>query len=233
MISVAIIEDNLTESENLRSCLMRYGEESGVEIKVAQFSRGFDFLDGYKPVYDVVFLDIEMPELDGMTVAKKLRAFDGNVFIIFVTKIAKYAIHGYEVGALDYFLKPARYHDIKMRMEFVRGHKKNSEFSLVIPFQGGMRRLSVSEIIYVESEGHAITFHTESGNYVYKGSTLKQFEDDLTAHGFFRCNSCYIVNLHYCTVVTEHMVKVGNEELQISRARKKEFMQALLKSIGG
>lgn len=233
MISVAIVEDNLTESDNLRSCLMRYGEEVGVEVKVALFSRGFDFLDGYKAIYDVVFLDIEMPDLDGMTVAKKLRTFDDSVFIIFVTKIAKYAIRGYEVDALDYFLKPARYHDIKMRMEFVHRNKKALEYSLAIPFQGGMRRLSVSEIIYVESEGHNITFHTENGNYIYKGTTLKQLEDDLIAHGFFRCNSCYIVNLQYCTSVIEFRVMVGKEELQISRSRKKEFMQALLKSIGG
>lgn len=233
MISVAIVEDNFTEAENLYSLLKRYGEETGTEIDVARFDNGFDFLDGYKAVYDVVFLDIEMPQMDGMTVARKLRGFDNDVFIIFVTNMAKYAIQGYEVNALDYFLKPARYHDIEMRMETVRRQKTLSDFSIVIPFRGGMKKLSVNEIVYVESRAHDITFHTETEDFVNRGSTLKQYEKDLTDHGFFRCNTCYIVNMRYCTAVNDYMVRCGNEELQISRARKKEFMRAILKSIGG
>ena len=108
LISVAIVEDNSTESENLYSLLKLYGDDVGVEIKITKFDNGFKFLDGYKAVYDVVFLDIEMPDMDGMTVARKLREFDRSIFVVFVTNIAKYAIHGYEVDALDYFLKPAR-----------------------------------------------------------------------------------------------------------------------------
>lgn len=233
MISVAIVEDNPTESENLCSLLKQYGDDASIEIKITKFDNGFKFLDGYKAVYDAVFLDIEMPEMDGMTVARKLRGFDQSIFIIFVTNVAKYAIQGYEVNALDYFLKPAGYHDIKMRMETVRKQKELFDFSIVIPFQGGMKKLSVNEITYVESQAHDITFHTESENFVNRGATLKQYEKDLTEHGFFRCNTCYIVNLKYCTAVNENMVRCGKEELQISRARKKEFMRAILRSIGG
>ncbi len=233
MISVAIVEDNSTESENLYSLLKLYGDDVGVEIKITKFDNGFKFLDGYKAVYDVVFLDIEMPDMDGMTVARKLREFDRSIFVVFVTNIAKYAIHGYEVDALDYFLKPARYHDIKMRMETVRKQKAVFDFSILIPFQGGIKKLSVNEIIYIESRAHDITFHTESGDFINRGATLKQYENDLTAHGFFRCNTCYIVNLKYCTAVNESMVRCGKEELQISRARKKDFMRAILRSMGG
>lgn len=104
MISVAIVEDNPTESENLCSLLKQYGDDASIEIKITKFDNGFKFLDGYKAVYDVVFLDIEMPEMDGMTVARKLRSFDRSIFIVFVTNMARYAIQGYEVDALDYFL---------------------------------------------------------------------------------------------------------------------------------
>lgn len=233
MISVAIVEDNPTESENLCSLLKQYGDDASIEIKITKFDNGFKFLDGYKAVYDVVFLDIEMPEMDGMTVARKLRSFDRSIFIVFVTNMARYAIQGYEVDALDYFLKPARYHDIKMRMETVRKQKSVFDFSILIPFQGGMKKLNVNEILYVESRAHDITFHTESENFVNRGATLKQYEKDLTEHGFFRCNSCYIVNLKYCSAVNENAVRCGKEWLQISRARKKEFMLAMLRSMRG
>ncbi len=108
MITVAIVDDNKSETEALTSFLKQYGDECGEKLEITAFKSGFDFLDGYKAVYDVVFMDIEMPEMDGMSAARRLRQFDGDIAIIFVTNIAKYAIAGYEVGALDYFLKPPR-----------------------------------------------------------------------------------------------------------------------------
>lgn len=233
MISIAIVDDNQTETENLISFLMRYGKENDEKIEIATFKSGFDFLDGYKAIFDVVFMDIEMPEIDGMTTARKLRQFDNNIIIIFVTNIAKYAIQGYSVGALDYFLKPPKYIDIKMRMDVIKKHKHLNDFSIIIPYQGGERKLTAGEIVYVESRAHVITFHTETNTYIYRGTTLKQVENDLTEHGFYRCNNCYLVNLKYCSEITDNSVIVNGEELQISRSRKKGFMQALVRTLGG
>ena len=233
MIRIAIVDDDARYRAEVEGYIERYGKETGEEFEVTCFESGMDFITDYKPVNDIVFLDIEMPEMDGMTVARKLRSFDRSIFIVFVTNMARYAIQGYKVDALDYFLKPARYHDIKMRMETVRKQKSVFDFSILIPFQGGMKKLNVNEILYVESRVHDITFHTESENFVNRGATLKQYEKDLTEHGFFRCNSCYIVNLRYCSAVNENTVRCGKEWLQISRARKKEFMLAMLRSMRG
>lgn len=91
MLSIAIVDDVRSETEYLASFVERYGNENNEKIKIARFKSGFDFLDGYKAVYDAVFLDIEMPDIDGMAAARKLREFDNDIIIIFVTNIAKYA----------------------------------------------------------------------------------------------------------------------------------------------
>lgn len=233
MISVAIVDDVSEETELLATYVSRYGKEHNERIEITTFKSGFDFLDRYKAIYDVIFLDIEMPGIDGMETARKLRKYDGEVAIIFVTNIAKYAIQGYAVGALDYFLKPPKYPDIKMRMDIIRKQKRMSDFSIVIPYKGGEKRLTAREIVYIESRAHLITFHTESEDYVYRGTTLKQVESDLTAHGFYRCNNCYLVNLKYVTQITENAAIVNGEELQISRSRKKGFLLALAQVLGG
>ena len=233
MLSIAIVDDVRSETEYLASFVERYGNENNEKIKIARFKSGFDFLDGYKAVYHAVFLDIEMPDIDGMAAARKLREFDNDIIIIFVTNIAKYAIQGYSVGALDYLLKPPKYADIKMRMNIISKRKRLNDYSIVIPYQGGERKLTSGEIVYVESRGHDIIFHTDGDEILWKGTTLKRVESELTEHGFYRCNNCYLVNLRYCTEIKDNSVMVNGEELQISRARKKGFMVALVNALGG
>lgn len=233
MLSIAIVDDVRSEAEYLASFVERYGNENNEKMKIARFKSGFDFLDGYKAVYDAVFLDIEMPDIDGMAAARKLREFDNDIIIIFVTNIAKYAIQGYSVGALDYLLKPPKYADIKMRMNIISKRKRLNDYSIVIPYQGGERKLTSGEIVYVESRGHDIIFHTDGDEILWKGTTLKRVESELTEHGFYRCNNCYLVNLRYCTEIKDNSVMVNSEELQISRARKKGFMVALVNALGG
>lgn len=233
LLSIAIVDDVRSEAEYLASFAKRYGQEYNERIEIAIFKSGFEFLDGYKAIYDAVFLDIEMPDMDGISTARKLRKFDENIIIIFVTNIAKYAIQGYSVGALDYLLKPPKYADIKMRMNVISKRKRLNDYSIIIPYQGGERRLVSGEIIYVESRGHDIIFHTDGDEIFWRGTTLKRVESELTEHGFYRCNNCYLVNLKYCTQIKDNSVIVNGEELQISRSRKKGFMIALVNALGG
>lgn len=107
--------------------------------------------------------------------------------------------------------------------------RKGATFT--VPFQGGVKCLNSNEILYVESISHTIIFHTDSGDYTNRGMSMKQLEGILTQCGFFRCNTCYIVNLKHCRGIDGNTVTVGDQELQISRARKREFMATLIKSV--
>ena len=109
MINIAIIEDNAADANLLRSYIDRYFAETDKSYKVEVFSDGFNFLSNYSGKCNIAFFDIEMPHIDGMQVARRLRAVDSEVSIIFVTNMAKYAINGYEVSALDFIIKPVEY----------------------------------------------------------------------------------------------------------------------------
>ena len=223
----AIVEDDKKAAEQMAEHLRRYAEETGESIVSSTFDTALSFLDGYPAIYDVVFMDIELPDLNGIEAARRLRELDGDVFLIFVTNMAKYAINGYEVNALDYFLKPVFYSDLKMRMERIRQAKSRDAYSFALPVQGGAHRFSADKVVYIESSGHNLTFHTVEGDYTMRGPSMRELEKQLNAHGFARCNTCYIVNLRYCKAVDGFLANVNGEELQISRSRKKEFMSAL------
>ena len=91
---IAIVEDEAEQRELLRSYILQYAEETRRSFEVVTFSNGVDLLEGYTPQYDIILLDIEMPGLNGMEAAERLRLVDGDVVLMFVTNMAQYAING-------------------------------------------------------------------------------------------------------------------------------------------
>ena len=117
MIRVAIVEDEEAVREQLLGYVQRYTRQYGTTFEVRTFSDGVEILEGYRPVFDLILLDVEMKHLDGMETAQRIRALDSDVMIVFITNMAQYAIKGYAVGALDYVLKPVPYFAFSQQLQ--------------------------------------------------------------------------------------------------------------------
>lgn len=232
MINIAIIEDDVVEAENLKNALERYRKEISEDIKINHFNSAEKILQNYKAVYDVIFMDIELPLMSGMDAAKVIRQVDDRVVIIFVTNMIKYAVQGYKVGALDYFVKPVSYYDLRLRMEQVRMALDNKIPIITIPLLDGVKSMLSSKIYYIEIMSHQITYHTTEGNFSISSKiSLAKLEKDYSGFGFIRCSSSYLVNIDWCTQLKIDTVKVGNDDLKISRGMKKSFVNSLTKRL--
>lgn len=226
-IHIAIVEDDRTASETLSGCLLRYAEENHIHFQISTFHDAVSMLDNYTADYDIIFMDIRMPYLNGMDAAHRLRALDQKVILIFVTSLTQYAIEGYEVSALAYIVKPVKYYDFALKLS-----RAMSKVSLVnsskfeIRTKTGTIRLDPQDIRYVESNGHHLTFHTLSGEYT-QYSSLSKLEEQLSEFHFARCNSCYLVNLQYVRAIKGYTAILDSCELKISQPRKKAFVQAM------
>ena len=108
-MKIAIVEDTKIHVKQLESHLDRYQQEEGETFEVFTFSDGLKFLDSIKQGYDIIFMDINMPYIDGMETAKRLREIDRYACLIFITELSQYAISGYEVAAFDFVVKPVSY----------------------------------------------------------------------------------------------------------------------------
>ena len=233
MIRVAIVEDDPQVQQQLVEYLRRYERQFGRMFELALFSDGDEIVSDYRPMYDIILLDIQMKRMDGMAAAEAIRKVDPDVMLIFITNMAQFAIRGYAVDALDYILKPVPYFAFSQQLQkAVARLKKRRKNFVMVPVEGGLRRVDPSSIYFLESEGHAVRLHTEEGALVSPGS-LKAFEEKLAGRPFARCNSGYLVNLAQVTGVQQNVVQVGPYQLQISRPRKKPFLEALTDYIGG
>ena len=233
MIRIALVEDEAEVRAQLQGYVQRHTRQYGTEFAVTEVADGMELLDDYRPVYDILFLDVEMKHLDGMETARRVRELDKDVIIVFITNMAQYAIGGYAVGALDYVLKPVPYFAFSQQLQKALGQlKKREQHYLAVAVDGGMRRLDAAEIYYLESEGHKVHFCSEKEDFVVPG-TLKNYEEKLVGRAFARCNSGYLVNLAQVSGVQQDMVQVGPYTLQISRPRRKAFMAGLADYIGG
>ena len=230
---IAIVEDDLLMSDQLRDYVLEYFAGREHLCRITQFSDGDEILENYQADFDLIFLDIQMKRLDGLTTAQRIRELDENVYLIFITKLANYAIKGYSVNALDFVLKPVNYLMLKallQRVEQLLATKARKYITL--PTERGMVRLEASQIHYVETENHAVQVHTEKGLWRLRES-MRSMESLLAEHSFFRCNSCYLINLAHVEQVDGSVVVVAGSRLTISRPRHKAFMAALTKYIGG
>ncbi|MBE6942419.1 MAG: response regulator transcription factor [Ruminococcaceae bacterium] len=233
---IAIAEDDPQCIRMLQDYLRRFGEKEGIALRVCAFSSGPELLDAYNPQWDLILLDIEMPLMDGLTVAKHIRRKDDRVMLMFITKMAQFAINGYEVAALDYVLKPVSYPMFHAKMKRVYAIWQVQRCrSVVISCNGSARKLSLDQLYYIEVFSHTLTYHTVEGSFSATGSrTIRQLEQQLAADSFFRCNQCYLINLKFVESIDGDRIHMTNgKKLSVSRGRRKEFLHALMRYWGG
>ena len=207
----------------------RYCRENGIEIKVDYFTDGNQLVFCYEQKYDILLLDIEMPKMNGMDAARKIRNRDEHVIIIFITNMAQYAINGYEVGALDYVLKPIKYFSFSMKItKAISIVQKPEKAYLIIPYESGIKKLLIEDVLYAKIRDHWLTLFTKTGEYRML-ETMKDFQKKVEGRYFLFCGNGFCVNLKYVTAYTRDQVVLCEKyEIPVSRSRKNEVKQALL-----
>ncbi|TLQ39712.1 response regulator transcription factor [Ruoffia tabacinasalis] len=233
-MNIAIVEDNKQAQDILVSHIENCAKKLDIVVNIFLFNDGLEFVDKFDNLYDIIYFDVEMKYMDGMTAAQKIRSKDSEVLIVFVTNHAQVAIQGYSVEATDFLLKPLAYftfeEHFKKIIKKITSRNKD-ESSIVLRVSGTIKRINQNVIKYVQSQGHYIDFVTLDNEYTII-DTMKNTETRLDNQIFFRCSNSYIVNFNYIDKVDKNTIYIDGEMIQISRSKKKEFIERFTDFLG-
>ncbi len=235
----AIIDDQDTEAEKTLDLLTSYCTDHNVPLSVTRYTNGEDFLQfilenqaSANALPNLIFMDIEMPGLNGMDTARKIRDTGNESVLIFTTRLAQYATHGYEVDAIGYLLKPLDQYSFAMRMkkamQLLSSTQESSATTISLSYRGKTSQIKAADIYYVEVKGHYCIYHTQQGTFEVKESLVTASEKLESFGSFFACSRFYLINLSHVTKVQRYDVHFDNTtSIKVSRLKKSQLLERL------
>lgn len=188
----------------------------------------------------VVFMDVEMPHINGIQLMHSFA--QRNFAVIFTTAYDKYALQALKTEAVDYLLKPISLAELGeaiakatqrlVQMGSSAGRSTGTaQQKLLLPTSNGILAASIFDIIRIEANSNYCTFHIANKPKVVVAKTLKEYEEQLSHHDFFRIHQSHLINLHcveyFHPGLEEYVILTNGEKIEVSRRRKAEFLQRL------
>jgi len=235
MIRIGICDDENFFQHNLREHIEKYMIQKKLSYEINLFSSGEEIilLNNDLLQYDIIFLDINMNELNGIETAKIIRKYNKSIFLVFITAHISHSLEGYKVNAIRYLLKDN--HTFKESiiecLDTIIKEMSSLKVKINFNFIEGLKALHVEDIIFIESHLHKSEFYTvknDSAKHTLR-MKLDELEEKLTAHNFLRIHQSYLVNMKYITQITNYKAILStNIELPIPKINyrnvKKQFI---------
>ena len=224
MIVVAICEDEGYILEELRKKVEKYINRKSLDASIKTFTSGEELLKAKKKL-DIILLDLMLPGIDGLEVARQI---SGRSRIIFVTSYREYAVEAFDANAVHYLVKPVTEERLFSALDrAVNQTEQMDNQALTLIKSGKTQVILIRDILYCEVFNHQVRIHTVHGTYDYFG-TLDMLETKLDER-FFRCHRSFVVNMS-CVAGQEKGVAIltNGEKIFISRRKQTDFIQRLL-----
>ena len=220
-MKIAICDDDKKLRKDLRHLIEVQLDLMAVTYEIEEYESGTSLIEHInKKEPDILFLDIEMPGMDGMDTAKALRNLEKKTLIIFITAYPDYVFQGYEVHAFHYILKPYEKKKLKEVLESaVKELASQEDQFYIIQQKSGTLRLSLREISYFKSDKRNVCAVLKNGEQISFYKKLDEVTKELPDF-FQRIHNRYLVNMNYISKVESSSCICGGEELPVSRAYK-------------
>ena len=233
MKKIVLCEDEISQQKLIKGYIEKIFENRDEEYEFLVYSNGENLIKDYPKDVDIFLLDIQLEEIDGMNLARKLRSmYDKNVEIIFITSLIDYVQEGYEVRAYRYLIKPIKLDDLEMHLiSCFNEIERNKGKDLILNSKTEIFKINTADIYYIEVLKREITIYTKIFEYSIN-MTMDSIERKINQKNFYRCHKSYLVNLDYVGNVKQYVAIMENKkEVPVSRYRFKEFKNVYLESL--
>ena len=202
---IAVIDDQPADRDYIAALVTRWAKERDQAVVTVPFPSSESFLFAYSEDrdFDILLLDIEMGAINGVELAKTVRAENDAVQMVFITGFPDFIAEGYEVSALHYLMKPVDRDKLFSVLDRAAANLGKAERWILLPSGDGQTRVRLDRILYAEAFGHDLTVHTEDGDFTFR-KTIGAWEAELGPEaGFVRCHRSVLVNLRYVSKITK------------------------------
>ncbi len=227
---IAIVDDSAADAEYVAALASRWAEAAGHMTRITPFPSAEAFLFQYEeePDFDLLLLDIEMGEMNGVDLAKRLRRGNDVVQIIFITGYPDFIGDGYEVAALHYLMKPVSYERLCGVLDRAAANLEKTEKRLCVTYDRSTDFIPLSQLLYVEAQKQYVLIHTFQKTYRMKQSFAETLEE--LDEFFFKCQRSFCVNLCHVTRINSSSVLLKNgEEIPISRGMAEKIGKEMIR----
>lgn len=228
---IGIWESAISDSELLIQYLNIAEACLSIEFKVYTYTTGASLLDSYRAIFDIIFLNVPISDMDTKILISKLRQQDKHVRLILTSKNSELFFLGYEYNAINYYIKPLRYPKILSELKkYLSDGKLPERPNLWISTQQTKYRLYLYKLRYIETSNRQLLIYYGSEKIQYHGNLI-DFQHQLP-NNFFRCNNSYIVNVNYIEQVQKDISRytihlITGEQIPLSRNKRREQMEIL------
>ncbi len=230
MLRIGICDDEAAAREALQFALEKQLRGESEYFSFSSGERLLGWMGRHAGELDLLFLDVEMPDLDGLETARRLRAAGYQMPLAFCTGYTDFVFDGYTVGAVDYLVKPVRQDKLAALLERVRERlEAEAPRTYIVQNTEGLFRLPVADILYCYSDRRLVHVVTDKREYPFYAKL-----DDVAAelgNGFVRIHQRYLVSVRAVMAVERDNVRLGNVSLPISRGLKQEALLALTRAM--
>ena len=228
--TIYICEDIKEHSDQLSEVCTRLSGDYPHTLEIFSSAEGMlEKLE--KNVPDLVILDIELPQTDGITLGKKIKQMYPGVFLVFATAYIEYAVKGYEANAFRYLIKPLTVDMMRNLFQDILAENKKRKKITVKTTEGEMV-VNLQDLLYISAEDKYTILYTKTQHFVSDYS-LKHYEEQLLAQGFFRIHRKYLINMYHHKGIQAGQVVLSQDcKLPISRKRMAEYQRQLFLYLG-
>lgn len=228
IMRIAICDDEEVQRELILKCVKLYFKDKQNVAYIEEYESAEQLLFNYNCNLDIVLLDIQMKEMDGITLARELRKSNEGLAIIFITGVADYIFEGFEVKAINYLMKPFDEYKLKQCLDKAVEQCGNQEKYFTLKVDKELIKISKRKIIRVESQGHYINIITGEEQYRIKKS-MKEIESELQDNNFFKMSRSDLVNIYSVEKITSKEVELINgDKILIPKGKHGEVSEAFM-----
>lgn len=199
-------------------------KSSKEQFRIAEYDLGTKLCEDKETLSacQIVFLDINMDEQDGLKTATKIKELYLDIYIVLVTAYMSYSLEGYKVKASRFLLKDDLEHTIKECMDSLIEEIRKKDCYVEFPFVEGQIRLNADDIIYIETARHKNVFYTRKNTYtIYK--KMDEIEEELATMGFVRVHQSFLVNMRYVDKISSYILRlITGKEISVPKSRYQE-----------